>query len=169
MTKVIEVAMPEYKRDYEVDHEKVGGTVHSHIKKHFAGKKVVVRALDSSDHHPLTINKLVDNIVEHGTDRYDPHVKGVDYDKHEDIDVFGIQYDVDSDPRTMPKLVRKFHDAFKERRKKPAKIDVYMVYDADYLENVPETKEGVQKQDQFKFKDASKKKKALKAVIKLTS
>jgi nicotinic acid phosphoribosyltransferase len=168
MTKVIYIPMPDYKKSHSADYDKVGGAVHEHIKRHFAGKKVVVRALDSSEHEG-SVDQLVEKIVEHGTDRHDPSVEGRDYDKHPEIDIFGIRYDVDASPGTIPKLVKKFHEAYNDKLKKPVRVDIYMVYDAEHLEQVPATKEGARKVDQFKFKDPSKKKEALKAVIRLTS
>jgi hypothetical protein len=169
MTKVISVHMPDYHRSKTVDHEKVGGTVHQYIKQHFSGKKIVLRGLDSGEHPDLVVDELVDRIAQHGTDRYDSGKGGRGYSKHDEIELFGIQYDVDNGERTVKTLVRKFHEANAEKRGVPVKMDVYMVYDADYLENIPATKEGKPVIDQFKFKDPKKKKDALKAIIKLTS
>lgn len=74
--------MPEYTIDAKPDYS-LGQQVDTVIEENFDVKNIIIRAISSSDHPQLSFDKLVDIILEKGTDKYDPDRKGVAHEKFE--------------------------------------------------------------------------------------
>lgn len=82
--------IPTHKPGQAPDHEAVGQKLDDLLKKHFLGKKVVIRCIGSQDHPGLSLDKLTDIVIKTGTDKYDPNRMGVGY---EEFIKKGIQVD----------------------------------------------------------------------------
>jgi hypothetical protein len=166
MAKITEVSIPEYDLKKKVDYDAVGRKIDDHLKKHFRGKKAVIRAISSSERNE-DLDETVKTILKHGTDRTCPDVKGRGYDKNPDIDIFGAQYDIDSAEAIGRDFVQHFYEDPQKHGADPLKIDLLVVYDAQQLERVPHSVRDKPRHDGYRFKHPEKKHEAVHGVVKI--
>lgn len=165
MVKIIEISAPEYDVKKTVDYEAVGKKIGSKIKEHFPNQKVILRGISQQD-HKKPLDEVVDDITQHGTDRIDPEIGGKGY-QTVDADIFGVEHHTDYSEKIVAKNTQKHVDENLKRGFEPRRVDLYIVYDADQMENIPYEKKGKIKKDAFRFKDPKNKHKAVKAVIRV--
>ncbi|MGB4768799.1 MAG: hypothetical protein WBP22_06130 [Candidatus Saccharimonas sp.] len=168
---VSEVAIPFYTVDSEPDDQAIGKIIDEKLKNQFPGKKVVVRAVASSEHPGKTVDELVEIIVQTGTDRYDPDRTGDRYENIEGkhIDLFGFLADAGLDDGVFSKAVWGFYHSSKAIHGYPMRIDIVSIYDASKMDQIIHRYEGREdvKDDGFAFKDQANKQGALLGIIKI--
>jgi hypothetical protein len=87
--KVVEIALPGYTIKKKPDYTALGRKVDKVIEGNFSDGEYVVRAIGSSDHPNLSLQRLIQTITRKGTDKYDTKRKGV---CHEEFS--GYDYDI---------------------------------------------------------------------------
>jgi hypothetical protein len=162
---VFEVRLPQYQVDTEPDHRVIGKVVDAEMRRHFMGRTVVARAICAKDHPGKTVDELVEIIKRHGTDRYDPSRKGIQYEnlQNKHIDLFAFRRKVRQRMRLFMDLSWAFYH-FKSGR-----IDILIIYDATKLKAVLHQYEGRtdKKRDGFVFRDPAHKQEALLGIVKV--
>jgi hypothetical protein len=168
---VFTVDVPQYQVISEPDHDAVGRIVDSEIRRHFSGRMVVVRGIGQQDHPDKTVDELVDIIVCHGTDRYDPSRKGDRYENIEGkhIDLFAFRRKVTPGMRLFNYVSWGFYHGSIAIHGRPTRIDLLTVYDAAKLKAVLHQYEGRtdKKRDGFVFREPERKPAALLGIVKL--
>lgn len=168
---ISEIKTPPYDITSEPDDRAIGAVVDSELRKLFPGKRVLVRAIASSEHPGKTVDELVDIIVQTGTDRYDPVRVGDRYDNvdNKHIDLFAFQADLNTNDAVFGQAVWGFYHSSKSVHGYPMRIDIVIVYDATKMNQVTHRYEGRNdtKDDGFSFKDPASKPDALLGIIKL--
>lgn len=133
--QVLSVPLPEYRIDSTPDYT-VGDRVDRVIRDHFDVDRIVVRAISSVDHRPLTLDELAEVILERGTDKYDPDRRGVLPEQfepyHPDLQggTFGVETDTSS---FFGGVMKHFYEDAPGDRGHPLRIDLLLIYDKDQL------------------------------------
>ena len=86
--KLLQLALPDYQLKNEPDFHSIGLKVEEKIGEEFPNQWLAMRGISLADHEGKSAADLQALILEHGTDRYDPHRKGV---HHEMDEKFGIE------------------------------------------------------------------------------
>lgn len=137
------------------------------------GKTIVLRGIASSEHPDTTADQLIQIIQKTGTDHYDPQRKGDRYENVEgkQIDLFGTLATVSPTSQIADIIIYGFYHSAIGVHGRPMKIDVFTVYDATKLAQVPHRYEGRDdvKDDGFIFTDPGNKVGALLGVIQVES
>jgi hypothetical protein len=169
--KLIEIDTPEYTVDKEPDYKAIGRRIDEEIKKHFAGKEILLRGVGSRQHKNMAANDLVDVIKETGTDRYDPTLKGDRYENIEGkhIDLFAFPATVTLQLDLGQQVIFGFYHSAIGVHGSPVRVDVLTVYDATQFDEVVHQYQGhgEVKRDGFVFKDPDDKQKSVLGIIKL--
>jgi hypothetical protein len=183
--KIISVSVPEYTVKHKPDYIKVGGKVDGEIEKCFSNGKFIYRALGLDDHPGKTLDELVSIILESGTDKYDPHRKGVCHEQFcvYDYDIQAGSFEIsnskivieptDRFPTLFGDTVYDFYEHSPLDRGYPVRIDLLVLYDPDKMELAnlalsgspgvgPELEKYL-----YKFKDRANKKEALLGIVKI--
>lgn len=169
--QIITVYAPGYTVDSEPDYKAIGKLIDDELKKHFLGKKILLRGIGSQEHPDKTVDDLVQIIVNAGTDRYDQGRIGDRYENKENkrIDLFAFPAKVTPELELGWHIIYGFYHSAIGVHGRPTRIDVLTVYDAEKLEVVEHQYEGREdiKRDGFVFKDPENKKQAVLGVIRL--
>ena len=90
--QIISVSAPDYKIDSEPNYRAIGKLIDDELKKHFMGRKILLRGIGSQEHPNKTVDELVQIIADTGTDRYDKYRVGDRYENTENkqIDLFAF-------------------------------------------------------------------------------
>lgn len=166
MIKPIPLSCPCYEFSGELDLEKVSRCIDSVLAKNFKNKKVVIRGIQSKK-HTLPKEKLIQQIVETGSDRYasiSKHEVKVSKDR---IDLFGYGCIIKKSPIVLSTL-EGFHKWKPKSLERPQlKLDIWMIYDASQLENIEyfHSQYGVKAKDGYIFKNPKDKTSALLGLI----
>lgn len=167
----ISIPTPNYTVDSEPDYKAIGKLIDVELKKHFLGKKILLRGIGSQEHPNKTANELVQIIADTGTDRYDKERVGDRYENTENkhIDLFAFPAEVTPELELGWQVIYGFYHSAIGVHGRPTRIDILTVYDAEQLEVVEHQYEGRDdiKRDGFVFKDPKKKNKAVLGIIKL--
>ncbi|MEK6963429.1 MAG: hypothetical protein AABX70_03315 [Nanoarchaeota archaeon] len=183
--KVIEMHLPKYHIKKKPDYVKLGKKVDKVIEKSFPDGKYILRALGSSDHPKLTLNKLANIVLKTGTDRYDPKRKGVCHDEFSgyDYDIQAGTIEIKKGKLIIPQSYRyktefgdiiwHFYEHTRLDRDYAVKIDLLLIYDPNQLKKARKfhdcarsVRKGLN-QYLYKFKNPRQKKKALLGIIKI--
>ncbi len=171
MIPVYEISVPEYTVNKEPDWSNIGKKIDEKIKKHFLGKKVVIRCLGSQDHRGKSIDDVIRIIKELGTDRYDPNILGDRYENIENkkIDFFGLDFEIKPDSSLIENFIKPFYSWPLSIGEPPIRIDILIIY--DYAEvkialHKYKNRSDV-KRDGFIFKHPDKKNEAIFGIIKI--
>ena len=168
---ISEIEIPSYNIDTEPNDQAIGKIVDKELRRQFADKQVLVRAVASSEHPGKTVDELVEIIAQSGTDRYDPARTGDRYENIEGkhIDLFAFSANLSSDAAVFSQAVWGFYHSSKAVHGYPVRIDIVLVYDATKMNQVTHQYEGRDdlKDDGFSFKDPDNKSDALLGIIKL--
>jgi hypothetical protein len=166
---IIQAPCSEYALDDRLDLQKVGRYIDGLLLEHFAGQKIVLRAISSTT-HTMTQLQLAQHIEQLGTDRYGPNRTGDRYENAQGrhIDFFGRVCTVRRGGGMSLPLLEGFHIYGPEYHGEPAvRMDTWLVYDKAQLRTVPhsyaQTDKG--KRDGFTFRDPEHKTEALLGVI----
>lgn len=169
--QISEIEVPSYDINSEPDDQAIGTVVDNELRRLFAGKKVLVRAIASSEHPDKTVDELVAIIAQAGTDRYDPARVGDRYENvdNKHIDLFAFSADLSTENVIFSQAVWGFYYSSKAIHGYPMRIDVVTVYDATEMNQVTHRYEGREdiKDDGYSFKDPDNKPDALLGIIKL--
>lgn len=162
--KVLRISCPNYQFN-NLDLNKVSKCIDDALIQEFANKKVVLRGIQS-EKHELPKEQLVRQILDTGTDRYKSKSESERKVNDKPIDLFGYAC-VAKSPMSIS-ILEGFHKWKPMCLERPQlKVDVWMVYSADQLENV-EYHHGyydVQAKDGYLFKNQDKKQDALLGVL----
>lgn len=165
MTTVLKhISCPDYQFN-NLDLVKVSQCIDGALIDLFANQKVVLRGIQS-EKHDLPKNQLVQQIVSTGTDRYGTESKNEIKVSDRPIDLFGFAC-VAKNPMTLS-VLEGFHKWKPKSLERPQlKADIWMVYDADQLENVEYNHGyyGVKARDGYLFKNPNNKPGALLGVL----
>ena len=183
--KIIEIHLPEYNIKKKPNYVKLGKKVDKIIEKSFPDGKYILRAIGSSDHPKLSLNKLAKIIVKSGCDKYDPKRKAVCYDEFS-----GYDYDTQAGTITIKKskliipksykyptefgdIIWHFYEHTPLDRGYSIRIDLLLIYDSTKLKKAkkfhPKSQSVRRGLNHFlyKFKDPKNKKDALLGIIKI--
>jgi hypothetical protein len=165
------IRVPEYKVDKKRDWKEIGSKIDAKIKKHFFGKRIGVRCLSSKD-HGKPLKELIKLIRKHGTDRYNPKIKGDRYENLEckNIDLFALDFKVSKKSAIMEKFIEPFYTWPLKFGRKPIRLDLIVIYDRKKLKAVYHRYEGREKEikrDGFVFKEPENKRAALLGMIEI--
>lgn len=169
---IIELSCPAYKIGDDLDLNEVSKVIDGVLVDNFSSKKVVLRAISSSDHQ-RSKEELARLIEQTGSDRYDPTRAGDRYKNIENkqIDLFGQTKVISKESSLSLSLLKGFHIYGAEFHGRPSpKMDVWLVYDRSKLKYVSHyyEKAGAMKRDGYIFKDQDNKPQSLLGVIVIT-
>jgi len=183
--KVITVSVPEYTVDIKPDYLKIGGKVDVAIEQNFSDGKYIYRAIGIDDHPSLTLDELVETILELGTDKYDPERKSVGHEQYSvyDYDIQAGSFEIrdskivieptDTYPTLFGDTIYDFYENAPQDRGHPVRIDLLVFYDVKKLELAksrnPESK-GIEPRLSkylYRFKDRNHKNDALLGMVKI--
>lgn len=183
-TKIVTVKIPEYKIDTKPNYLQIGVKVDKVVEENFADGKYMVRAIGKDDHPNLTLDQLVERILETGTDKYDPERKSVCHDQFSvyDYDIQAGTFEIKNSkivsyPGELPGLfaetVYNFYEHTPFDRGYAVRIDLLLIYDLSQFElakrvNSRDTniKPGLENY-LYRFKDRDDKKSALLGIVKI--
>jgi hypothetical protein len=171
---VYEVTLPEYNfNNGEPDHKAISKPVDEELRKHFMGKKILIRGLGSHEHDGKSVDELIEIIKTTGTDRYDPKRIGDRYtnvgDKY--FDLCALRRTISERSRIFWQLSWSFYASPLKERGYPVRVDILTIYDPKKLRAVTYSPIGQSDRvmrDGFVFKDPSKKADAILGIIKIT-
>lgn len=168
---VSEISLPDYIVDSEPDEKAIGTIVDEKLREQFGERKILLRAIASSEHPNKPIDEIINIITRTGTDRYDPDRKGDRYENIENkhIDLFAFAADLRSNEPVFHQAVWGFYHSSKGIHGYPMRIDIVIIYDAEKMERIHHQyvdREDV-KDDGFVFNDPAHKADALLGTIKL--
>jgi hypothetical protein len=173
MPQLIQITVPSHKPGSAPDHEVVGEELDGLLKRHFMGKKVVVRCVGSQDHPELSPDQLTDIVMKTGTDKYDPDRMGVGYEefarKGIRVDFYGEDTTITEDSKIMGQALWEMHHSAIGDRGYGVHVDLVLVYDDEQLDMVMNLYSQHPTSDGFVFKNAHDKLAALLGVIKISS
>jgi len=84
---VYSISLPEYRVEPETDWLAVGRKLDNLIMTRFQGKRLAIRGIGLVDHSGRSLEELISTILELGTNKYDPHRKGLYYARDEVSDI----------------------------------------------------------------------------------
>lgn len=182
--KVIEVHLPEYDVKKKPDYMKLGKKVDALLEKSFPNGRYILRAIGSSDHKGISLNRLAKIVLKTGTDRYDPKRKGVCHDEFS-----GYDYDIQAEtfeikkgklvvgsrdyPTVFGDVIHHFYEHTPLDRGYAVRIDLLIIYDPKKLRKArkkhPRARSVRRKLINFlyKFKDPRNKRDALLGIVKI--
>jgi hypothetical protein len=170
---VFELTIPDYKPGKVPDHDVVGKKLDDLLKKHFMGKKVVIRCIGSQDHPGLSLDELTDIVIKTGTDKYDAGRMGVGYEefvkKGVHVDFYGEPVGVSKNVTIMSQQIWEMHHSAIGDRGFGVHVDLVLIYHAEQLDMVMNLYDFHPTSDGFTFKDPDNKQAALLGVIKISS
>ncbi|MBP7807212.1 hypothetical protein KA047_01815 [Candidatus Saccharibacteria bacterium] len=164
----VRVAIPEYELN-NLDVHAVARKIDQALVDNFNGQKIVLRAVSSSAHE-RSKEQLITDILQNGTDRYDPNRAGDRYEnvdkKH--IDFFGRVCTVKPGKYLSLFILKGFH-VWVPKNHKHNKMDIWLVYDRSQLKSVMHMypQHMILKRDGYVFKDSSHKEQALLGIIEV--
>ncbi len=148
-----------------LDLDKVSQCLDGILIDKFANKKVVIRGIQS-EKHDISKEKLIQTIVDTGSDRYALENKNEIKVNDRTIDLFGYGC-VAKRPMTLSVLegFHKWKPMCLERPQK--KVDIWMIYDANQLNNIEYNHSyyHVKANDGYTFKDPANKLKSLLGIL----
>ena len=169
--QIISISAPGYKVDSEPNHNAIGRLIDDELKKHFMGRKILLRGIGLQEHPNKTVDELVRIIADTGTDRYDKDRVGDRYENTENkrIDLFAFPAKVTPELELGWQVIYGFYHSAIGVHGHPTRIDILTVYDAEQLEAVEHQYEGRDdiKRDGSIFKNPVKKEQAVLGIIKL--
>ena len=182
--KIVSISVPEYKIDSKPDYLKIGVKVDKVIQENFDDGVYIVRAIGKEDHPELTLDQLVEKILETGTDKYDPNRKSVCHDQFSvyDYDIQAGTFEIKNTklvnyPGELPGLfaetIYNFYEHTPFDRGYAVRIDLLLIYDLGQLElakkvKFRDTNIKLGLEDYlYKFKDRDNKKAALLGIVKV--
>jgi len=148
-----------------LDLKKVSKCLDDALIDRFANRSVVIRGIQS-EKHKFPKYQLVQQIIDTGSDRYARQSKNEVKVNDRPIDLFGYAC-VAKSPMTLS-VLEGFHRWKPMCLERPQrKVDIWMVYDAEQLENVEYNHGyyGVKARDGYLFKNQNKKPDALLGVL----
>lgn len=167
----ITIPTPDYKVDSEPDYKAIGKLIDDELKKHFMGRKILLRGMGSQEHPNKTVEELVETIADTGTDRYDSNRIGDRYENIENkhIDLFAFPAEVTPSLELGWQVIYGFYHSAIGIHGRPTRIDILTIYDAEQFETVEHQYEGHKdiKRDGFTFKYSENKKQAVLGILKL--
>jgi len=170
---VINVSIPNYKPGQVPDHEAVGEKLDEVLRKHFLGKKVVIRCIGSQDHQNLSLDELTEIVIKTGTDKYDTGRMGVGYEefvrKGIKVDFYGEPAEITIDAKLMGQAVWEMHHSAIGDRGYGVHVDLILIYDVEQLDMVMNLYDFHPTSDGFVFKDPKNKTQALIGIIRIDS
>jgi hypothetical protein len=184
-TKIISISLPKYTIEKEPDYDRLGKIVDNKIANEFSDGRYIIRAISLDEHTDLSLDQLVNKILELGTDKYDPYRKPVahedfqayDYDiqaGYFDIKNGKILDDMDNECRTMfGTTIYNFFLNTPLDRGYSVRIDLLLLYDpkkmvlakainANFVKTKPELEQFL-----YKFTTPSDKRSALLGIVKI--
>lgn len=165
MSTIIQhISCPDYQFD-NLNLNKISKCIDDAIISKFANKSVVVRGIQS-EKHDLPKEQLIQRILETGSDRYAGENKNEIKVNDRPIDLFGYAC-IAKSPMTLS-VLEGFHRWKPMCLERPQlRVDIWMVYDADQLENVEyhHSYYGVMAKDGYLFKNKNKKQDALLDIV----
>lgn len=171
MPQLIETTISSHKPGRAPDHNVVGEKLDNLLKKHFIGKKVVIRCIGSQDHPNLSLDQLTDIVTKTGTDKYDSDRMGVGYEefvrKGIQVDFYGEDTTITKDSKIMGQALWEMHHSAKGDRGYGVHVDLVLVYDYEQLDMVMNLYSHHPTSDGFVFKNPHGKPAALLGVIKI--
>jgi hypothetical protein len=149
------------------DDTELASLLNGTLIKYFKDQTVLIRCIGSQDHPDITKNKLVDHIIDTGTDKYDDTRQMVahDYYKKWNPDLFASKVNVRDKTKIFKEILTDFeHGAIKDRGYS-VKIDIIMIYDPQYFKMISNVYAGHSESDLFRFKNDKIKNQSLKGLI----
>lgn len=166
------LGIPKVYADKKPDFDKIGAKIDKRLKKHFLGKKLVIRVLGSEEHKGKSVDDLIRIIKRIGYDRYDTKRKGDRYKnvdkKH--IDFFALEFNIKKNEECFKQFIEPFYYWPIVSRNKPIRIDIAIIYDPTKLKVVKHRYKGREKEikrDGYVFKNPSNKLDAILGIIKI--
>ena len=169
---LIKISIPEHKLGKVPNHIAVGKKLDDLLKKHFMGKKVVIRCIGSQDHPGLSLDELTEIVIKTGTDKYDAARMGVGYEefvrKKIQIDFYGEPTEITDDLDFMGQALWEMHHSAIGDRGYGVHVDLVLIYDVEQLNMVMNLYDFHPTSDGYTFKDETNKRAALLGMIKVT-
>lgn len=183
--QIIKVSLPQYTISQAPDYDLLGAIVDKAIEKEFIDGNYIIRAISIDEHKGMTVDQLIEKIVELGTDKYDLKRKAV-----ADADFLAYDYDIQAgsfeikNGKIVPDTENECQTLFGTTiynfyvntpfdRGYAVRIDLLLIYDPARLEQAklvnPQYKKPRAGLEQFlyKFKDPQSKCDALLGIVKI--
>lgn len=173
--QVLSIPLPGYRIDSDPDYS-LGVQVDRVIRDHFDVTRIIVRAISSADHAPLTLDQLGQIVLEKGTDKYDPDRRGVAYEEFEPYhaDFQGGPFEIGKgEPSFFAGVMKHFFRDAPSDRGYPLRIDLLLIYDRDQLVKAGRPDPGRPRLRYplesflFRFKNPERRRDALLGVVKI--
>lgn len=174
-TQILSVPLPEYQIGRTPDY-RLGERVDQIIRDHFDVDRIIVRAVSSMDHRPLTLDELTEVVAEEGWDRTEPSRREVAHEQFEPYhaDFHGGPFRIEEDETSFfGGVMRHFYQDARTDRGYPLRIDLLLIYDRARLlpADTPDAgKPRVRPRLEtflFRFKNPDRKKDALIGLVKI--
>lgn len=168
---IFKVPIPNHKPGKEPDHRVVGNKLDTLLKKHFMGRKVVIRCIGSQDHPGISLNKLTNVVAKTGTDKYDSARIGFGYEEFKrkgiKVDFYAEPLEITKATTFMPQQIWEMHHSAIGDRGFGVHVDLVLIYDADQVEMVTNLYGSHSTSDGYVFKNPTNKQAALLGIIKI--
>lgn len=167
MVKVFSVSCSAYDFKGGLDLTKVSRSIDEVLLAHFKNRSVVLRGIQSQNHPDLSKTELISFIRKTGSDRLNTTTEREATVSDKPIDFFGYECVIKKQPIVLP-VLEGFHIYKPKSLEKPQKqVDIWMVYDADQLQNVEylHGRYGVKAKDGYLFKNPKDKPAALLGIL----
>lgn len=166
MNKIAKLNLPEYTVKTQTNYSSIGNKIDEFLKNNFLGENLVIRAISCSE-RAQSAEETIKTILANGTDRTNKDIKGRGYEKHDDIDIFGVKNQINENTKTGEIFVRNFYEQPLKHGSNPLKIDLLVLYDSNKLEKVEKSITGKKMDDAYKFK-TNDKSSAIRSIIRIT-
>ena len=164
-SKLLHIQCPEYKFDENLNLKKAGQCIDAALIDSFVNKNVVLRGIQSGKHE-IPKDKIIEQILKTGSDRFESENSNEVKVSDIDIDLFGLACKI-AGSISLP-ILDGFHKWKPKCLERPQRrLDIWMIYDANQLENVEyfHNHYKVMAHDGYVFKDPKHKTKALLGVL----
>ncbi len=184
-TKILTIVLPEYNLNRRPNYLKIGQKVDTLIEKNLSDGEYLYRAIGKDDHPHLSLDKLINIILQLGTDKYDFQRKEVCFEEFSGYDhdiqagffkiknhkiILDNSYEY---PSLFGDTIKNFYENALLDRGFKVRIDILMIYDAKKLVRARKTnhkKKSVNSELEkclYKFKNPQQKRDALVAIVKI--
>lgn len=171
MIQILHVSVPDYTIALEPDHKFIGKIIDDVIRYNFADKTIIVRGISSQAHPGMSLDRLIQTIVQNGTDRYNSHQSGDRYEniQNKHIDLFAFRRKVTPRMKLFKDISWGFYHGAKEIHGRPVRIDLLLIYDATQMKAVVHQYAGRTdvKRDGYVFRNPDDKAGALLGIVKI--
>lgn len=185
MKTILTINLPEYILSPDCDFDDCGSMVDRLIEEYFSQEPIVIRAIGLCEHGGLTLDELVNKVLDTGTDKYDNDRISIfeeDFNSYQ-FDFHGCAYrfvkgklksfSPDNCQSEMGSTFRAFYEHAPTDRGYPVRIDLILIYKLKFLEHIEPMNDDISDYEKllvsylFRFINQKEKLSALSGIIRI--